>query len=110
MVIKGCCWEGECESSSSNTICVILNVRFRLAKDCHYSTMPNLIRRVTCFWCGSVFESRCLYFYDITLFVGVFSIETRVMFWFVFGLNICIGEVCRRVLDACVNIDIFGVS
>ena len=46
----------------------------------------------------------------MNLFVGVFSIETRVTFWFVFGLNSFIGEVCRRVLDECVNIGIFGVS
>ena len=71
MVIKGSCWEGECESKFSNIICIILNVRFRLAKDCHNNTMPKLGKVSVLFWCGFVFESPCLRVYDMILFVGV---------------------------------------
>ena len=71
MVIKGCCWEGECESRFSNIISILLNICLRSVKDCQNKYYSELGKVCVLSWCGFVFESPCLRVYDMTLFVGV---------------------------------------
>ena len=83
---------------------------FRLAKDCHNSTIPNLVRCLFCFGVVACSNLRAFVFMTYFVLSVIFSLVTRVTFWFVFGVNICIGKVCRRVLGKYVRNGIFGVS